>query len=157
MRRATLAPTKEPIMSKEMPDHRDAELVIKLYDLRREPVMRQARAAINGWLPRNWDEMAAIMQPTHPLNASWRQVSSYWEMVYSMGRHGIVHPDFFVENNAEGLLLFAKVAPYLERMRKEMSPTAFQSAEWATRESASGKLRFALFQKRIEQMLKAQG
>ena len=141
-------------MSKEAPDHHDAELVIKLYDLRREPVMRQARAVINGWVPRNWEDFVSILQPAHPLNASWRQVSSYWEMVYSMGRHGIVHADFFVENNAEGLLLFAKVAPYLERLRKEVSPTAFKSAEWAATESASGRQRFALFQKRIEQMLK---
>lgn len=144
-------------MSKETPDHHDAELVIKLYDLRRESVMRQARGAINSWLPRNWDEFVAVTQPTHPLNASWRQVSSYWEMVYSMARHGIVHADFFVENNAEGLLLFAKVAPHLERFRKEFSPTAFTNAEWITRESAAGKQRFALFQKRIEQMTKAQG
>lgn len=143
-------------MSKEMPDHHDAEIVMKLYDLRREAVMRQARAAINGWLPRSWDEVFAITQMTHPLNASWRQVSSYWEMVYSMGRHGIVHPEFFVENNAEGLLLFVKVAPYLERFRKELSPTAFTNAEWAARETAVGRQRFALFQKRIEAMAKAQ-
>lgn len=143
-------------MSKEKPDHHDAELVIKLYDLRRESVMRQARAAINSWFPRNWDEFVAVTQPTHPMNASWRQVSSYWEMVYSMARHGIVHADYFVENNAEGLLLFAKVAPHLERFRKEFSPTAFTNAEWITRESAAGKQRFAMFQKRIEQMMKAQ-
>jgi hypothetical protein len=143
-------------MSKEIPDHHDAELVIKLYDLRREPVMRQSRQAINGWVPKNWEELVAVLQPTHPLNAAWRQVSSYWELVYSMGRHGIVHGDFFVENNAEGLLLFAKVAPYLERFRKEFSPVAFKSAEWAATETAAGKLRLALFQKRVEAMLKAQ-
>jgi hypothetical protein len=144
-------------MSKELPDHHDAELVIKLYDLRREPVMREARTAINGWLPRSWEELAAVTQPSHPMNAAWRQVSSYWEMVYSMGRHGIVHGDFFVENNAEGLILFTKVAPYLERFRKEFSPTAFRNAEWAATETAAGKQRFAMFQKRIEAMLKAQG
>ena len=47
----------------------------------------------------------------YPLNAAWRQTSSYWEMVYSMARHGIVNPDYWVENNGEGLFLFAKVAP----------------------------------------------
>jgi hypothetical protein len=118
--------------------------------------MRQSRSAINGWVPKNWEELVAVTQMGHPLNAAWRQVSSYWEMVYSMGRHGIVHADFFVENNAEGLLLFTKIAPYLERFRKEFSPTAFRNAEWAATETAAGKQRFALFQKRIEQMLKAQ-
>jgi hypothetical protein len=141
-------------MAKEKPDHHDAELVIKLYDLRRDPVMRQARAAINAWFPRTWEEIAAVLQPTHPLNASWRQVGSYWEMVYSMARHGIVHADYFVESNAEGLLLFAKIQPHLERFRREISPTAFANAEWIATESAVGKQRMALFQKRIEAMTK---
>ena len=143
-------------MSKESPDHHDAELVIKLYDLRREPVMRQSRSAINGWLPKSFEEIAAVTQISHPMNAAWRQVSSYWEMVYSMGRHGIVHGDYFVDSNAEGLLLFAKIAPHLERFRKEISPTAFRNAEWAATETAAGKQRMVLFQKRIEQLMKAQ-
>jgi hypothetical protein len=142
-------------MSKEKPDHHDAELVIKVYDLRREPVMRQARAAMNSWFPRTWEEILAVTQMTHPLNASWRQVSSYWEMVYSMARHGIVHADYFVESNAEGLILFAKIFPHLERFRREVSPTAFTNAEWIATESAVGKQRFAMMQKRIEALMKA--
>jgi hypothetical protein len=76
-------------------------------------------------------------------------------MVYSMARHGIVHADYFVESNAEGLILFAKISPYLERFRREVSPTAFTNAEWMTTESAVGKQRFAMMQKRIEAMTKA--
>src|SRR2546423_14095391 len=142
-------------MSKEKPDHDDAQLVLKLYDLRREAVMRQSRAAINGWLPRNWAEFIAVTQPAHPLNAPWRQVSSYWEMVYSMARHGIVHADFLAENNGEGLFLFAKVAPHLERFRREVSPTAFTNAEWITKESAVGKQRFEMIRGRVKQMMDA--
>lgn len=143
-------------MSKEKPDHHDAELVIRLYDLRREPVMRQARATINSWYPRTWEEILGATQPTNPLNSAWRQVSTYWEMVYSMARHGIVHADYFVENNAEGLFLFAKVSPHLERFRREVSPTEFTNAEWVATECAVGKQRFALIQKRVEAMTKGQ-
>lgn len=143
-------------MSKETPDHHDAEIVLRLYELRREAVMRQSRQSINGWIPKSWDELVAVTQPTHPMNAAWRQVSSYWEMVYSMGRHGIVHGEFFVENNAEGLILFTRVAPYLERFRKEFSPNAFKNAEWAATETAAGRQRAAMFQKRNEALLKAQ-
>lgn len=143
-------------MTKEKPDHQDAELLLKLYDLRREVVMRQSRAAINGWFPRTWDEFVAVTQPAHPMNAAWRQTSSYWEMVYSFARHGIVHADFFIENNGEGLFLFAKVAPYLERFRKEFAPTAFTNAEWITQESAVGKQRFEMIKKRVAQMMAAQ-
>jgi len=141
-------------MSKEKPDHHDAELILKLYDLRREPVMRQSRSAIGGWFPRSWEDVAAVTQATHPLNASWRQVSSYWEMAYSMSRHGIVHAEFLAENGAEGIFLFAKIAPYLERFRREVSPTAFTNVEWIVNETAMGKQRFAMFQKRVETVLK---
>jgi hypothetical protein len=142
-------------MSKQSPDHHDAELVIKLYDLRRESVMRQSRNTINAWVPKDWEDVLAVTQTSHPMNAAWRQVSTYWEMVYSMGRHGIVHPEYFVENNAEGLLLFAKVAPHLERFRRELSPTAFKNAEWAATETQIGRQRSELFKKRVAAMLEA--
>lgn len=141
-------------MQKTTPDHHDADLIIKLYDLRRETVMRQARNSINAWVPRSWEDVHAVTQPSHAMNAPWRQVSSYWEMVYSMARHGIVHAEFMAENCAEGLLLYAKVAPYVERYRKEISPTAFTNAEWIAKETAMGRQRFALFQKRVEALQK---
>ena len=140
---------------KTVPDHHDAEIVLKLYDLRREAVMRQSRNAVNTWVPKDWDEIFAVTQPSHPMNAAWRQVSTYWEMVYSMGRHGIVHPEYFVENNAEGLLLFAKIAPHLERFRRELSPTAFKNAEWAATETQIGRQRSELFKKRVAAMIEA--
>ncbi len=102
-------------MSKKKPTHHDASLILELYDLRREAVMRQSRNAIVQWLPKSWDEFIAITQPTHDLNAAWRQVSSYFEMAYGFARHGAVHADMLAESTAEGLILFAKVKPYLER------------------------------------------
>lgn len=140
-------------MSKSTPDHHDADLILKLYDLRREAVMRQSRNAIGAWLPRSWEDVHAVTAPAHPMNAAWRQVASYWEMVYSMARHGIVHAEFMAENCAEGLFLYAKVAPYVERYRKEISPVAFANAEWIAQETAAGRMRLALFQKRVAKML----
>jgi hypothetical protein len=79
--------------SERAPDHRDAELVLRLYDLRREPVMRASRLAIVKFLPRSYDDVAALIKPDHPDNAAWRQVSSYFEMAYSFARNGIVPAD----------------------------------------------------------------
>jgi hypothetical protein len=143
-------------MSKERPDYQDAELVIRLYELRRESVMRSARDTMNAkFLPRTYEDLLAVTAPDHGMNAAFRQVSTYWEMVYGMARHGIAHAEYLVENNAEGLLLFAKVAPYLERFRRDRSPTAFQHAAWAATETAVGRQRFGMFQKRIEAQLAA--
>ncbi len=126
-------------MLKEAPDHHDADLILKLYDLRRETVMRESRNAINAkFWPRNADEALAITAPDHPLNIAYRQTSGYWEMVYGIARHGIVPPDFLVENNGEGLFLFARVEPYVEKIRQAGFPRAFRNAEWVATASETG-------------------
>jgi hypothetical protein len=140
-------------MSKEHPDHHDAELILKLYDLRRETVMRQSRSTMGGFLPRSWEDVVAILSPTHPNNAAWRQVSSYWEMVYSFARHGVVNPDFLIENSAEGLFLFVKVRPYLDRFRQEFSPSAFRNAEWIATQCETGRQRMVMIQTRVAKMM----
>lgn len=142
-------------MAKEVPDHHDAELVLRLYELRREAVMRESRKTMAQFLPRTWEELLAVTQTDHPANAAFRQVSSYWEMAYGFGRHHIVNPDFLIENTTEGLFLYAKVLPFLERYRKELSPTAFRNAEWITTECETGKQRLEVVQARIRKMLEA--
>ncbi len=139
-------------MIKDKPDHHDAELVLKLYDLRREPVMRQSRTTMGQFMPRSYEELVAVTQPSHPANAAWRQVSSYWEMAWSFARHGVCNPDFLIENTTEGLFLYAKVQPHLERFRKEVSPTAFRNAEWIATQCESGRERFLMVQTRIRKM-----
>ncbi|MCC7014193.1 MAG: hypothetical protein IT454_16665 [Planctomycetes bacterium] len=142
--------SKSKVKLKKTPDHHDAELALKLYDLRRESVMRQSRDAIAKFTPRSYEEFIEITKPEHPHNAAWRQVSSYFEMAFGFARHGIVNPDFLAENCGEGFLLFAKVAPHLERFRKEAgAPNAFRNAEWMVANSASAKQRFELFTARF--------
>lgn len=142
-------------MIKTTPDHHDAELVLRLYDLRRETVMRQSRDTMLRFLPRTWEDLFAVTQLTHPDNAAWRQVTSYWEMAYGFARHGIVNPDFLVEGSAEGILLYAKVLPHVERIRKELAPTAFQNCEWLVANSTVARQRLELMQTRIQKMMAA--
>lgn len=141
--------------SKSKPDHHDADLALRLYDLRRETVMRQSRDLMAKFLPRSFEEIAAVLAPDHPHNAAWRQVTSYFEMAWNMARHGIANPDFLAENTGEGFYLFAKVHPYLEQIRRATSPLAFHNAEWMLQNSASARQRFELFQARVAKMLKA--
>lgn len=143
-------------MLKEAPDHHDAELVLKLYDLRRETVMRESRNAVNSkFWPRNADEALAVTAHDHPLNAAFRQTSGYWEMVYGMARHGIVHPDFLVENNGEGLFLFARVEPYLDQFRKAASPRAFRNAEWVVANCGTAKALMEGYRARAKRILES--
>ena len=143
-------------MGKDRPDHHDAELVLRVYEIRREPVMRQSRhELISTFWPKTYDELVAVTRPTSPLNTAYRQVGSYWEMVYGMVRHGIVHADYFLESNGEGLFVFAKIAPYLEALRKEVNPVAYRNAEWISKESAEGKRLLAMFTERVRKALAA--
>lgn len=143
-------------MSKEVPDHHDAELSLKVYDLRREAVMRDSRNAISReFWPRTYDDLLAVTKPEHPLNAPFRQTSTYWEMVYNLVRHGIVHGEFFVESHGEGLFLYARVAPFVERFRQEYSPVAFRNAEWVAQHTAAGKRLHEMFSARVQKVLES--
>jgi hypothetical protein len=73
-------------------------------------------------------------------------------MVYGFANHGIINADFLVENGGEGLFLFAKIQPYLERFRKEQSPLAFKNAEWISQNCHEGKRRFEMIQGRVKKM-----
>lgn len=141
-------------MSREHPDHHDAELAFRAYEMRREPVMRESRASINrDFWPKSFGEVLAVTKGDHPLNAAWRQTTTYWEMVYGTVKHGIVNADYFMESSGEGMFLFARVAPYLEEFRREVSPVAYQNAEWVAKNTAVGQRMFAMFSARVQKSL----
>lgn len=141
-------------MHKEHPDHLDADLILKIYDLRREPVMRESRAAVlRDFWPRSTEDALEVLRQDHPLNRAWRQMTGYWEMVYSMARHGVVHPEFLVENNGEGLVLYARVEPYLGAIREATSPRSFRNTEWVARETETGRTMMEGFRARVAKVL----
>lgn len=135
-----------------IPTREDVQIVLKLYDLRREPVMRESRSALLRWAPSSAEELLAVAQLDHPMNAAFRQVASYFEMAYGFARRGATHPELLVDNCGEGLLLYAKVAPFLEEYRAATSPRAFANAEWAATSTEAGKTLLDLFRKRIAAM-----
>lgn len=134
--------------------HRDAELTLQLYDLRRETVMRASRSVISGkFWPKTFAEVEELLKPDHEYNAAYRQVATYWEMVYSFARNDIMDPDFLAENNAEGLFFLAKVYPFLDELREKYSPLAFRNAEWLLNNSEEARRRFDLMRARVERMI----
>lgn len=147
------------MLTKDYPDHHDAELVLKLYEMRREPVMRESRSLINSkFLPTSLDDVMAVTKYDHPLNAAWRQCSTYWEMVYAMARHGVMHADFMLESNGEGMLLYTRVEPWLAEYREAVgNPLAFRNAEWVANETEMGRLIAERFRKRVRAALAAAG
>ena len=88
----------------------DAELVLRLYELRREEALRKARRfMVFEFQPKTLEELRAVsrdVQSEH--NPAWRQVLSYWEMAASLVLRGALDADLFLDSNGEGILLYAK-------------------------------------------------
>lgn len=142
-------------MPKDYPDHHDAELILKLYDLRREPLLREARKTVNLWFPKSMDDVMKILKPDHPDNAAFRQVSGYWDMVYGMARHGVIHAEFLIENNGEGLWFYSRVERFVEELRKTTSPHLFLNAEWVANNTEYGKMLMPRYRERVAAMTPA--
>ena len=102
--------------------------------------MRESRAAVySRFRPQNVDEAVAVLKQEHPLNAAVRQVVGYWEMVYGMMKWGILHPDFALESTGEGMVLFAKMEPYLAQVRAAGTGVQFVNSEWVATQTEAGK------------------
>ena len=113
----------------------DAEIILKLYELRTEAVLRQARAWMTGefWPNTPEDFFAVAQNPRDPHNAFFRQVTTYWEMVAVMVLHGAVSVELFVDCNAEGFFLLAKFAHILEAIREKMPTFLNKTSELVNR------------------------
>ena len=138
-------------MSAEKPDYHDADLMLRVYEMRREAKTREARDRLNfGFWPKTLEDIQAIQKTDHELNFAWRQLSGYWELVFGMARHGIVNGDYCSESNGEGFFFFAKIKPYLAEIRAAGSPTAFQNLEWAATQTEAGRT----ISKRIDEQVR---
>ncbi|MDA1185470.1 MAG: hypothetical protein O2930_12605 [Acidobacteria bacterium] len=99
----------------------DAEIVMRLYDLRREESLRKARHfMVFGFSPKTLDELRAVSRDmTGAHNALWRQTLSFWEMAASLVLRGAVDPDLFLDSNGEGILIYAKFHHFHADTEKE--------------------------------------
>ena len=97
----------------------------------------------------------AIMNPDHPDNAAFRQVSGYWDMVFGMARHGVIHPEFLMENSGEGLWFYARIERYVAELRKTRSPRLYLNAQWVADNTDFGKELMPLYRARLETVLAA--
>jgi hypothetical protein len=104
------------------PDRGDVDIVLKLYELRREKEMRKARKFIGDFQPTSVDDVKKISDWKHKENAHFRQVMSYWAMVADFANRGLLHPDMFATHCGEALFIYAKFEPLLPQIRAEVNP-----------------------------------
>ena len=108
---------------------KSAELILKLYDLRREPVMRQAR---NWFFTFNPTSAADIQQTAMGEHGGFfRMVTTYWDMACSFVNHGAIDAEMFTDATGEQVFVFAKLQPFLKEIRETGNPTYMQHLERA--------------------------
>ncbi len=134
----------------------DAEIILKLYELRTEPVMRQARAWMGGeFWPQTIEEFFAVASnPADPHNAWFRQVTGYWEMAAALVLHGAVSAELFADCNAEGFFLLAKFTPIIDGIRERMPGFLTKTSELVNRNPPAAS-RFEIVLKNVENRRKA--
>ena len=106
-----------------------ADLILKLYDLRREAKMREARSWIFTFNPNSADEYIQTMRNPE-VGPLLRMVTSYWDMAAAMVNHGAIDAEMFADTAGEHIIIFAKIEPFLEEFREKINnPKAFKYLE----------------------------
>ena len=148
-------------MSKK-PTAADAQLILQLYDLRREAELRKAR---NWWFgdfwPQNADDFMKVSGASGtPENAWLRQASSYWSMAASLVLHGTLNAELFLQpsNSGEMYFILAKVHPFLKELReKSGDPHLYGNIEKVIQSSKFGRERFKFTLQRVQAIREKRG
>jgi hypothetical protein len=134
-----------------MGKHDDADLILKLYDLRRETVMREAR---NWWFTFNPTSVQDVMSTmTGPQSGYMRMVLSYWDMACAMVVNGAIDEDLFNQTNGEHMVVYMKIEPVLEDLRKMFDNQDFcKSLETVVKGMPNIETRMASMRERFKQL-----
>lgn len=130
-------------MEAQLATHEDANLILKLYDMRREPLLRQARKwVIFEFNPATAEEFMAILQPSaSDENAYYRQVISYWEMAASLVLNGTINADLFLDTTGEGIFILAKFHAFRDAVQaKTGRPFMRNTARLVEKYPAAGEI-----------------
>lgn len=132
----------------------DVNILMRLYDLRREVEMRKARAWYAGWWPKSADDVMKVIGAFGTQENAWfRQVNGYWDMVASFVMRGALNEDLFFDCSGEMWFVFAKLQPFLKEVRQKANiPQGFMRIEKLASRTKQGRERLQMFSKRAETM-----
>ncbi len=129
-----------------------ADLILKLYDLRREAKMREARNWMFSFNPTSVDEYwQTMMDPD--VGGYLRMVTSYWDMAAALVNHGAIDADLFNDTAGEHIMVFAKIEPLLAELREKFqNPDAFKHLEKVILDAPNGAEKLAKTQEWLKMM-----
>jgi hypothetical protein len=133
------------------PTSADAQLVLQLYDFRRESEMRKARAWFAGFWPKSADDILEVVNNFGTQENAWfRQVTGYWDMASALVLSGALNEDLFAEKNGEMWFVFSKLNPFLKEARvKSKRQQMLARVEKLAKKSKTGRERLSSMEKQF--------
>ena len=107
---------------------KSAELILKLYELRRDETMREARRWIISFFPESAADVLKVMVD-EKTSAHYRMVTTYWEMAAGFVVHEAIDEEMFDEAHAEHIVVFSKIEPFLTELRATMGAKYLKNLE----------------------------
>lgn len=112
------------------PMHADAELLLRLYEIRRDPELRRARTwFLRDFQAASWDDIKERYL-THTDEDRWfRMTISYWEMVATLVNRGVLHDELFFDHTGEDVVTWEKCKPWIAGARASIRPSYLHNFE----------------------------
>ena len=129
--------------------YESAQLILKIFEMRREPVLREAR----NWFVREFHPTSAdeILGLSADDNRKFRMVTGYWDMACSLVTHGAIDRQMFLDANGELFGTFSKVQLYLGELRQRLnSPTVMSHAEQVVMSIPDAEARLEAIRNRLK-------
>jgi len=135
-----------------MSKQEEAQLILKLYELRREATMREARNWFFMFNPKNTEDFMEVL--TSDKSGLYRMVISYWDMACSFVNNGAIDAQMFNDANGEHLFVYAKMEPFIPALREVMgAPQFLAHLEKTVKALPDAEARLATIRQRIEQVI----
>lgn len=97
----------------------DVEIILKLYELRRDELMRRARSwYVTEFNPQSAKEIVRLMLSGLEQSTNYRMITSYWDMAASLVINGGIDEKLFLAANTEHVAIFAKLEPFIAEVRE---------------------------------------
>ena len=129
----------------------EADLILKLYDLRREQTMREARNWFFSFNPKNIQDFMDVL--TSDKSGYYRMVVSYWDMAASLVNNGAIDAQMFNDANGEHVFVYAKVEPFLAELRAQGNPTFLTHLEKLVKQMPNFEERLKFVRDRIQKII----
>jgi hypothetical protein len=137
-----------------MSKQEEADLILKLYDLRRESLMREARNWFFTFNPQSPEDFLDVL--TSDKSGHYRMVISYWDMACSLVNNGAIDAQLFNDANGEHIFVYAKMEPWIPMLREQMGlPQFLAHLEKTVKALPDYEERLAAVRERIQKLIAA--